>query len=133
MTRRLRLAVAAAMTIFVAGCDPAGPGEPIPDPGPVNVVLATPRDDDGAVMFSIRGGALDSISAVGYGAFATQTAADAHRVIVSGDIVDGPIARIWLPDRRALAPYTLGIEQVANRVTYAQQPATGYALSLELP
>lgn len=124
---------AMASVVMLAGCDLVGPGEPIPDPGPVNIVLTTPRDDDGAVMFSISGGAIDSISTLGYEFFSTQTAAHAHRVVVSGDIVDGPIARVWLPDRHALGPYTLSIEQVANRVTYEQQQGAGYVLVLELP
>jgi hypothetical protein len=99
----------------------------------VNVVLATPRDDDGAVMFSISGGPVDSISTIGYGLFASRTAPDAHRAMVNGDIVDGPIARVWLPDRLAIGDYALSIEQVATRGTYQQQQAAGYLLSLSVP
>ncbi|HJU87935.1 MAG TPA: hypothetical protein VJ672_01000 [Gemmatimonadaceae bacterium] len=129
-TRRLMVLCA---VILASACDDGGPGAPAPEPGPLNVVLATPRDDDGAVMFSISGGAVDSITALGYGIFTSQTAHDAHRVVVNGDIVDGPIARIWVPDRLGIGAYTLSIEQVAARGTYEQQQAAGYVLSLSAP
>jgi hypothetical protein len=129
-TRGVTLCAAA---LIAGGCDAVEPGGPTADPGPVLMMLATPRDDDGAVMFSIAGGAVDSITAIGYGLFASQTAAHAHRVVVNGDIVDGPLARIWVPDRRTIGDYTLSIEQVATRVTYEQQQPAAYVLSLSVP
>ncbi len=127
------LTMVVAATLLLAGCDIVGPGEPLVDPGPVDVVLTSPHADDGAVMFSIGGGAVDSITSVGYGIFTTPTGPASRRVVVSGDIVNGPIARAWLPNRRALAPYTLSIEQIAARGTYAQQQSDGYVLSLTIP
>lgn len=129
-TRRL---VALCVIGVLAACDDGGPGAPAADPGPVSVLLATPRDDDGAVMFSISGGAVDSITALGYGLFSSRTAVDAHRIVVNGDIIDGPIARIWVPDRLAIGAYTLSMEQVATRGTFQQQPIAGYVLSLSRP
>jgi len=133
IVRQLRAALVVLAGMALAACDIVGPGEPLVNPGPVDVVLASPRQDDGAIMFSLSGGVVDSVSSLGYGVYQGQIGPQAYRVIVSGDIVSGPVARLWLPDRNKLAPYTLSIEQVATRVTYQQQPSDGYLLRLVVP
>jgi predicted small lipoprotein YifL len=133
MNRSIRLMALLAATVALAACDLVGPGEPDADPGPADIVLASPRADDGAVMFSIGGGPVDSITSRGYGIFASVTGPSSHRVVVNGDLVNGPIARVWVPDRAALGPYTLSIEQVATRGSYTQRDSDGYVLTLTIP
>lgn len=133
IVRQLRVVPIALAAMVMASCDIVGPGEPLVNPGPVDVVLTSPRQDDGAIMFSVAGGAVDSVSSGSYGVFSAQTGPQAYRVIVSGDIVSGPVARLWLPDRNLLAPYTLSIEEVATRVTYQQQSSDGYRLIFVVP
>ena len=128
--RKLRAAyVLVAATIACSGDDPVAAN--VPDPGFVSVTLSAPNADDGAIMFQVTGGAVDSVSSPGAAFLTTaQTGADIHCVMVAGRIVNGVVARFWIPDRRSLSSYTALVEQVAAKSTYEQKDVTDYRLSL---
>jgi len=94
------------------------------------VRLSGPNTDDGAVLLTISGGPVDSVEAVGYTVYTARAGAETLRLIVTGDLGPGPIARIHVPDGRHVSRYSVSIGQVAARVTYAQRDPAPYSASL---
>jgi hypothetical protein len=100
-----------------------------PTAGVLNLSLSSPHTDDGAVLLSITGGPIDSVEAVGYAVYTARIGLTL-RLIVTGDIGPGPVARIHIPDGRQASRYTAAIGQVAARETYAQRDPAPYSASL---
>ncbi len=125
--------VLAAITIACSGDstpESTGPGESTSNPGFVNVTLATPNSNDGALLLTLSGGAMDSLAASVGTIFFASTATNTFRVMVAGTIGDGPVVRFWMPDRRNVAQYSATLEQAAVRSSYEQQDIGGYSLSI---
>jgi hypothetical protein len=133
---RLLRAVGETM-ILLASCEfcsgsssPAdGPTAPIVKPGALSAVLTTPNSNDGAVMFSVSGGGVDSITR---GDVSLSTGASGSvSAIAVGSIVNGSIiARVWIPDLNAAGNYTALVMQAAARSTYAEQATSAYRIGL---
>ncbi len=124
--------VLAAITIACGGDTTnggTGPAE-TSNPGFVNVTLATPNSNDGALLLTLSGGTMDSLTASAGTIFFASTGTNTFRVMVAGTIVDGPIVRFWMPDRRNVAQYLATPEQAAVRTTYEQQDIGAYSLSI---
>lgn len=120
------------LALAVSACgedDPAGPAAP-PDPGPLQVIFESPFADDGALILSVGGGPIDSITAPGLTLAVAGTAGGVRRVLVRGAIASGPVLIIFVPDRRAQHGYTARLESAASRTTYAQRATSGYQLVL---
>jgi hypothetical protein len=112
---------------ILAGCstEPTGPVA-----GALSVTLATPHDDDGAVLFTISGGSVDSVESAGYSLYSARIDPTTLRVIATGDLRTGAIARIYIPDSRQVSRYSVAVNQVALRSTYGQRDPTGYSIAL---
>ena len=130
--RKTGAVVLAAITIACGGDSNNGGTEPqdTSNPGFVNVTLATPNSNDGALLLTLSGGAMDSLTASVGTIFFASTGTNTLRVMVAGTIGDGPIVRFWMPDRRNLAQYVATLEQAAVRSTYEQQDIGAYSLSI---
>jgi hypothetical protein len=110
---------------------PACSGENIgPVAGMLNVSLASPQGDEGAVLFTVTGGPLDTVEAVGHGLYSARIDASTLRVVVTGDLSSGIIARIRIPDDRQASHYTATVSQVAQRSRYTQRDPAGYVIAL---
>ena len=94
----------------------------------LEVNFATSATDDGAVLFTVSGGPVDSVEAPGYRLYTTQTSPTTMRVVVAGDLRGGTIARIHIADGRRLSQYAATIDQVAARGSYAQRDPVSYSL-----
>ena len=129
---RLKLRAAYVMVAATVACSGEDPTDvDVPEPGFVNMTLSALNVDDGAIMFQLSGAAIDSIASPGASFLAAaETGTNTHRVIVAGRIVNGVVARFWIPDRRNIASYTAVVEQAAAASTYEQRDVTGYSLSL---
>lgn len=115
---------------------PASPTAPTPsaDPGPVDVRLAGTTGSDGAILFTVKGGLLTSVEPAAYELRSSVSAArDSAVVIVRGDLANGVIARIRLPDRHSIGSYIVQVRQVAARGTYVQRALANYQLQLVRP
>jgi hypothetical protein len=79
-----------------AGCSGAASG---PVGATLEVVLASPAQDDGAVLLTLSGGPVDSLAAASpdYLLYSSRSDPSTLRVIVTGDLGSGPIARIHTP------------------------------------
>ena len=124
--------VLAALTIACRGnADIQGTGlDDTINPGFVNITLTTPNSNDGALLLTLSGGAVDSLAATAGTIFFASTGTNTFKVMVAGTIADGPVVRFWMPDRRNVAQYVATLEQAAVRSTYVQQDIGGYSLSI---
>lgn len=96
----------------------------------LSVSLSSPNTDDGAVLLTISGGPVDSVEAVGYPVYTARSGSETLRLIVTGPIGSGPIARIHVPDNRQVFSYSVKLVQVAARATYTQRDPASYGASL---
>ncbi len=119
--------VLTAGLLSLGGCSSEPPG---PSAATLQVALATPAPDDGAVLFTITGGPVDSIDAADYQVYSNQRDANTLRVIVMGALKPGIIARIHIPDQSRIADYSGMVNQVAARASYTQRDPAGYGLTL---
>ena len=96
--------------------------------GWLSVALTTPNSNDGLVQLSLLGGRIDSLELTGSRGFALL-ANGTGRLLVTDEIQNGVVARIWVPDTRAFASYTGSVEAAAARTTYQLQDISqGYAV-----
>jgi hypothetical protein len=112
---------------LVCGCasDAAGPVG-----ATLEVSFATSATDDGAVLFTVSGGPVDSVEAPGYRLYTAEPTSGGLRVVVAGDLRAGTIARIHIADAGKLSLYTATIDQVAARGSYAQRDPVSYSLEV---
>lgn len=128
MKASLRLLTVACIAALVplSGCsNNTGPSGAI-----LSVTFSGPHGDDGAVLLTITGGPVDSVEAVGYAVYTARSGTGPLKVIVTGDLGGGPIARLHVPDHRHAPFYTATVVQVAARRTYAQRDPAAYSASL---
>ena len=126
--RRLGVVFALVMAIFACHDDdktvaPTGPGV-------LDVVLTTPNADDGAILLTVDG-AVDSVQGTPYLIFSAASGTVA-RIVVTGDVAGGVIARLFVPDVGIADQYLAHLDEVAQRGTFALRPTTSYQLDLRV-
>ncbi len=99
-------------------------------PGVLDLVLITPNADDGAILLTVDG-AVDSVQGAPYVIFSTASGSGA-RIVVTGDVVGGVIAKLYVPDVGTADQYLARLNEVAQRGTFALQPTTSYQLDLRI-
>lgn len=123
------LALALAASLAACGSSTPTGATPPPPPGPtggwLTLQLTTPSSNDGAVQFAITGPAIDSVSIIGYDGF---SAADngTMNLVVTGQVGNGDIARIHVPDLSLTVQYRATVAAAAARQTYALEAVDGY-------
>jgi hypothetical protein len=122
-------AVALALAVGVACDDDAAVG-PEATAGTMIVSLTTPNLDDGAIMFTVSGGEIDSpalldVDHVLYLMEGTNTIT----AIILGDIEAGELLEFDVPDIDVT--YTATITQVADRMNDLHESLSGYGLTVE--
>lgn len=109
------------------------PDTPNPAPeakvaGWVSIALTTPNQNDGVVQLSLSGASIDSLELVGNRGFASLLNGSG-RLLVTGQISSGIVARMWVPDVKATASYVGIVEAAAARSTYQLQDVSqGYSV-----
>jgi hypothetical protein len=101
-----------------------------PVPGTLNLNLNSPNSDDGAVLFTVSGGPIDSVVPESYTTFSTRVDANTRRVVVAGDIVDGILVRIHVPDVSRVKEYSVTLGQVASRTSHALHSVGAYSITV---
>ncbi len=92
---------------------------PGPTPGTLLVSLSGAGATDGAILIRVSGGSVSSVmSAVPYTASGAESTTG-YRVVVTGDLHDGAVVHLQVPDVNAIAGYSAVVEQVADRNTFA--------------
>jgi hypothetical protein len=111
-------------------CDDDAGLAPEATAGTMIVSLATPNLDDGAIMFTVSGGAIDSPALLDLGhVLYVMEGTNTISAIIAGDIAAGELLEFDVPD--VDATYTATITQVADRMNDLRDPLTGYALAVE--
>jgi hypothetical protein len=128
--KQLRTSLLLSMAIapvWLSGCSSAPAG---PTAATVDLTFTTAAEDDGAVLFTLSGGPVDSVEAAGYAVYSARLDPNTLRVIVAGDLTSGVVARIHIPDDQQLPRYAVTINQVAARASYEQRQPESYSLAL---
>jgi hypothetical protein len=113
-------------SLLVLSCS-SGTG---PTSGTLDVKLSSPNANDGAVLFTLKGGPVESVEAVDGMAYSAQIDANTLRVVVAGNVSSGTIARVRIADVTQGSRYSVALNQVAARLTYALQDPGLYGLIL---
>lgn len=116
--RRLGLVFLAAL-----GCTDAPTG---PLPGALDVLLAGPSAEAGALLFHVEGGPVDSVASAGAMVVSAPFTGVRRRVLVVGEDLRGVVARVYVPD--VSVSYRMRIVEVANARSYALMDTTRFAL-----
>jgi hypothetical protein len=124
MTPRPRHALMLCVLLF--SCS-SGTG---PTSGTLNVQLSSLRGDDGAVLFTITGGPVESVEAVSGTVRSAQVNANTLRVVITGNLSAGTIARVRIADASQASRYSIAVNQVAARSTYVARDPGQYSVTL---
>lgn len=131
MTRIRRLLGVGALG-FLVSC---GGGDGGPPPGPVagdlTVSYVQGVAEAGAVLITISGGPVTSVTALGGQqlSFASPFA-NTTKIIVVGTVASGDLFRFHVPDISLATSYTARIDQVADKVTFALIDPSSYNLTV---
>jgi hypothetical protein len=123
MTRARRVLMLSVLLFSCSG----GTG---PASGILNVKLSSLRGDDGAVLFTITGGPVESVEAVSGIVHSAQIDANTLRVVITGNLSAGAIARVRIADLTQASHYSAAVNQVAARSTYVQRDPGQYSITL---
>ena len=94
------------------------------------VTLSSPFADDGAVLFTVTGGPVDSVESSGYAVYSSRPEPNTLEVIVTGQLGSGTIARLHIANERLAPAYSARVVQAAARVSYTQRDPAAYGLTL---
>ncbi len=143
MNRIRTIAAAALSAALLAGLacgDDEAPTEPTSPDGPegtvtLAVTLTTPNTDDGAILFTVSGAAVDApvAASTDHQLFTRQADAGSVRVALVGDLVAGALLEFEAPEGTDASAYTAEIVEVANRGTALREDLADYALTVEVP
>lgn len=127
----LRILPLAAL-LFAAACGSSSGGSSGPTAGTLFITYATPNSDDGALLLKVTGAAVSSVTAdTTLKAYSRISAdGDTLMLVVAGAVHNGVVARISVPDTRAVANYVGTVLQVAQSGTFAQRNLTGYSVAV---
>ena len=135
ITRRAAWALGGLAALWsCGGGDLAAPSDPTPHAvaGALLVSLGGGRSDLGAVILTISGGKIDSLTAAGYRLFPSRTSDSDFRAIVVGNLVTGAIVKMWVPDVAAAPRYHVTADEAAGRDLSEVDPSS-VALSVAAP
>ena len=121
----LLLAIAVALACDKTPEEPATPGTAV-------VSFATPNEDDGGLLLTLRGPGLTAVrsSSSEYVVYWRLVGPEEARVMVLGDILPGPLFTVELAAANRLDEYAASIDQVATRNDALRGGASGYELQL---
>ena len=97
-------------------------------PGWLSLMLTTPNADDGAVQLTVAGSGIDSLR-LSDGQGFVALSANGVKVLLTGTIRSGQVARLWVRDTRNAAGYGAAVDEAASKGTYALRDVTvGYGV-----
>jgi len=113
---------------LLSGCSEQASG---PVATTLQVSLSTPYTDDGALLFTVTGGQVDSVEAAGYTIYTSRPDATTLQVILTGNLSPGNVAQLQIADERLASQYSASVNQVAARATYVERDPASYRLDLK--
>ena len=128
MRRTAAALIVASLAFVLVTCSESDPGPGPTGPGWLSLSLESPRSDDGGVLISVTGGQIDSVRS-SYADLFSTTASQSARMIISGNIVSGVVAEIFVPDVGQSASYSVALDEVAAR-TFEQRNPADYSVAV---
>ena len=104
----------------------------VPHAGTLTVRLTTPHVDDGALTFTLSGPAINNATAAN-ASLRLFTRGSGQSTIVGvlvGDLANGAVVTLYVPDVTAAAGYAAQVLEVADRNDALRASLAGYALSV---
>jgi len=133
--RSIRILALSALVTLLASCSSGGGGGGNPVPGFLTLTYSTNGATDGALLFKVSGGPIDSVvggAMVQSGSYVINSTFT--RIVTAGNLTNGIVARVHVPDLSNSAGYIATIEQLSDRNTYAQLSfATGHGITITHP
>jgi hypothetical protein len=116
-----------ALALLLVSCsgDITGPVS-----GSLEVRLNSPNTDDGAALFTVTGGPVETVDAVLGTVYTAKVDGNTTRVVIAGSLTSGPIARVRIADVSHAVLYSVQLNQLAVRSTYAPRALAGYTISI---
>lgn len=102
---------------------------PGPEDGSLAVVLDSPAEDDGAVLFVLEGGAVENVRAAREDlAVYPERDGDGWTVAVLGTGLSGELVRFDVPDVSLVSTYQVTLTEVADEGNDLRRDISGHAL-----
>jgi hypothetical protein len=97
----------------------------------VTVNFVTPRTDDGAILFELKGPSLHGITPANTSLQVyIDSSSSTIRVATFGTLNSGAVVTFTIADTTTLSSYSATLVDVANRQNQLRAPLTGYELRL---
>ena len=124
------LVMVAALSVGAACSDDPVGG--VTQAGTVTLRLTTPHGDDGAVLFEVSGGPIDTATAdnASLRLFTRRASGSTIVGVVAGVVTNGAVVTLRVPDVGAAAGYTARVVEVADRQNALRTSLAGYALTV---
>ncbi len=124
MTRRLLAGLALlALACGDSGQNPSGAGD--------LVVSYAGNGQAGAMALTISGGPVESVTAIGSQIVSSKsTYPTTTRVVILGETTNGDLLRLQVPDVSQVAKYSVHVDQVADKSTFALVDPAGHTFSV---
>lgn len=123
-----RLIIAVLLAGAAVGCgdsnqNPSGAGDLF--------VAYTGNGQAGAILLTISGGPVESVSAVGgQQVSSTSPFANTTKVVILGEAGNGDLLKIHVPDVSAVTQYNARVDQVADKDSFALLDPTRHTFSV---
>jgi hypothetical protein len=131
MISKKRMLLAALLTGALSCDNRRDVTQPLPpQPGTLTVRLTTPRADDGAIVFELRGqgDATPQLADTTMWMFTERVDSTLTRVVLVGDLVSGPLVTFEVVDVQR--PYTATLVQVSDRANAVRAQLQDYDLAI---
>ena len=101
--------------------------------GTLTLRLTTPHADDGAMTFEVRGAPIDGATAVDASLRLFTRRVDGSTMVGAavGNLANGAVVTLHVPDVGAPARYTATVLEVADRQDALRASLAGYALAVD--
>jgi hypothetical protein len=125
--------------LLLPGCSDTTAPRP-PEPGLLTITLATPHDDDAALVLTvvspqgITPAVIEAVPGSGEEPLVYHRQSEATtRVAIVGTIVDGALVRFSVPDVNRAGDYTVQLVEVADGSNALRESLTGYSVTVTRP
>jgi hypothetical protein len=118
----------AALAFCLAGCDETGSTGP--NPGTLEVRLASPYADDAALVVEVTGPDVQAVTVDSNVYLHAVESATGVTVVLVGDFDVDPLVRLTVPDVRLADEYSATVLQAADRSNALRESVAEYTLTV---
>lgn len=94
-------------------------------------VTYTGNGQAGAILLTISGGPVESVSAIGaQQVSSTSPYANTTKVVILGEVGNGDLLRIRVPDVSVVTQYNVRVDQVADKTSFALIDPSSHTFSV---